>query len=468
MQIRGLWYRSLLALSVLACTLKPSFSQTPVAGTQKSDNKIQALLVERLNPKSDTGIVVGVLVPGGASIVYAGTAGPGSSPALDGKTVFEIGSATKVFTGALLADMVERGEVRLDDPVAKFLPSSVRVPTKGGKPITLLDLATHTSGLPRLPANMKPKDLANPYADYTIQQMYDFLSGYDLPREIGESYQYSNLGVGLLGHVLSLKAALSYEELVKKRILEPLQMKDTVITLDPGLRSRLAVGHDASGREVANWDLPALAGAGALRSTASDMLKFLAANVGGGPLSAALHRAHVAQRSLGTPGGNIGLCWHLRQTGRSEIIWHNGGTAGYHSFIGFDPKTGAGVVVLHNSAASIDDIGFHLIDEQLPLAKPAAPPKARTEITGKPELLETYTGEYQLVPGFSLTVTRDGDKLFVEATGQSRLQVYPESETEFFYRVVDAQISFVKDAEGRITGLVLHQGGRDLPGKKIK
>ncbi len=145
-----------------------------------------------------------------------------------------------------------------------------------------------------------------------------------------------------------------------------------------------------------------------------------------------------------------------------------GGTGGYHSFMGFDPKSGVGVVVLHNSAASIDDIGFHIINSRFPLAKPPAPPKPRKEISIRPEVLASYVGEYELVPGFVLTVTREEDGLFVQATGQSRLQVFPETETDFFYKFVDAQITFVSDPAGKVTGLVLHQNGRDTPGKKTK
>src|SRR5208283_4407870 len=119
--------------------------------------------------------------------------------ALDGDTVFEIGSITKVFTALLLADMAQRGEVALTDPVSKYLPKGVKMPGRNGHAIMLQDLATHTSGLPRLPSNMKPKDFMNPYADYTPELLYQFLSSYELPRDPGSKWEYSNLGAGLLG-----------------------------------------------------------------------------------------------------------------------------------------------------------------------------------------------------------------------------------------------------------------------------
>ena len=222
----------------------------------------------------------------------------------NGDTIFEIGSATKVFTSLLLADMVQRGEVALNDPVAKFLPAGVSVPERNGRQITLVDLATHTSGLPRLPANLNPKDPNNPYADYTPEQLYQFLSSYQLPRDIGAQYEYSNLGGGLLGFALARRAGMSYEALVKSRICDPLGMKDTGITLTPEMKARFAVGHDQGLARVENWDLPTLAGAGALRSTANDLLAFVSANIGLTKFAAgARHGRHAQSAAAHGPRG---------------------------------------------------------------------------------------------------------------------------------------------------------------------
>ena len=443
---------------------------TPQAPAPSAEAEIQTLLDQRLVPKTDTGIIVGIIGPAGRRIVVAGKAGPNGAPALDAHTVFEIGSATKVFTTALLMDMVRRGEVRLDDPVAKYLPATVKVPSRGGKEITLVDLATHTSGLPRLPSNLQPKDPANPYADYSVTQLYDFLSHYQLTRDSGALYEYSNLGMGLLGHALCLRAGATYEALVSARILEPLQMHETAITLSPALRARLAVGHDNAGQPVANWDLPTLAGAGALRSTLDDMLRFLQANLDPDKagLPSVLHETHAARHALTTPDGSIGLGWHLRRAFDREIVWHNGGTGGYHSFIGLDEKTKTGVVLLHNSAQTIDDIGFHLIEPRLPVTRPQAPAPPRTEVKVSASVLENYVGEYQLAPTFAIVVTRDGDQLFIQATGQGKLPIYAESETQFFLKAVDAQITFSRDVTGRATRLVLHQNGHDTTGERVR
>jgi CubicO group peptidase (beta-lactamase class C family) len=388
----------------------------------------------------------------------------GGAPA-DG--VFEIGSITKVFTAAILADMVARGRVRLDDPVAQLLPATVKVPSRNGRRITLLDLATQSSGLPSLPTNFAPRDSTNPYADYGVQQMYDFLSAYELARDPGATYEYSNLGMGLLGHALARKAGMSYEQLVTRRVLMPLGMTETAITLSPALKARLVPGHGDTGQVVANWDFAALAGAGALRSTARDMLTFLAANLDSsrGPLARSLHVTHVSRHAAGSPNMTIGLAWHILASpaGRS-IVWHNGGTGGYRSFIGFDAARGVGVVLLTNSGIGADDIGFHLLDASLPLRPP---PKPRTEVAVDSGLLARYVGEYELIPAFHIVVTQEGKALFIQATGQPRFPIFAESETDFFLKVVDAQITFVRDATGVVTGLVLHQNGQHTPGRRL-
>jgi D-alanyl-D-alanine-carboxypeptidase/D-alanyl-D-alanine-endopeptidase len=453
---------ALLFLVVFACA--SSLGQETKTTRALSEDEIRTLLQDRLDPKADMGLVAAIVSPEGVRIITAGVAGPNGAPPLNGDTIFEIGSVTKVFTAVTLSDMIGRGEAALDDSLGKYLPADVRVPGRNGKTITLIDLVTHTAGLPTLPTNLVITEPTNPYVHYTVQQLYAFLNEYQLTRDIGSRFEYSNVGVGLLGHALALKSGIGYEELVRQRVLRPLDMKDTAISLSVSMKARSAVGHDGEGNAVPNWDMPTLAGAGALRSTANDMAKFLQANLAdSGPLSAALHRSHGKQRTTDIPDTDIGLGWLITKTPAGEIVWHNGQTGGYHSFIGMDLKNGSGVVILHNSNADIDDIGFYLLDRGLP-----RPAKRRVEIPIKPEALYLYPGEFQLAPGFTLTVTSEEDKLFVQATGQPRFQVYPSSETEFFYKVVDAQITFVKDSTGRVTGLVLHQGGRDMECARIK
>ena len=412
--------------------------------------------------------MVGVIDESGSKVISYGKPGRDSSRELDGETVFEIGSVTKTFTACLLEKMVERGQLSLDDPAQKFLPKSVNVPSRNGKQITLRDLATHTSGFPRMPDNFSPKDKTNPYADYSVQQMYDFLSDYTLPREIGSKYEYSNLGVGLLGHILSLKAGTNYETLVVKEICDPLKMNSTRVTLTSAMKNRLAVGHDKKWKPVHNWDLPTFVGAGALRSTANDMLKYLAANLGlnDSPLSKTMAKTHIAQRPAENPKAEIGLAWHVSKNFGSELIWHNGATGGYHTFVGLDKEKHRGVVVLANSASDIDFIGRHLLNSHFQLPSPT---KDASHTLAKIDyhIYDKYVGKYELAPQIFFTITRDGNHLFAQLTGQQSLEVFPESETEFFYKVVDAQLTFLTN-ETETSALVLHQNGADQEAKEVR
>jgi CubicO group peptidase (beta-lactamase class C family) len=257
-----------------------------------------------------------------------------------------------------------------------------------------------------------------------------------------------------------------YEVLVRERVLRPLGMSDTKIALTPSMQSRLAPGHDESGRPAGLWDIPTLAGAGALRSTVNDMLKYVRANADSTskPLGRVLATTHAERRPTGAANMAIGLGWHrlTRPSGRT-IVWHNGGTGGYRTFAGYDESTGLGVVVLANSAVSVDDIGFHLLDGSFPLAPI---PRRRMAITLAPAVLDRFIGDYELAPTFSIVITREGNILYGQATGQQKLPMLAETDSTFFLTSVDAQVTFTRDGTGTVTGLILHQGGQNIPGRK--
>jgi D-alanyl-D-alanine-carboxypeptidase/D-alanyl-D-alanine-endopeptidase len=424
---------------------------------------IDTIIRARVDAGWAPGIVVGVVRADGSHQVVAYGSG-GTGHPLNGESVFEIGSITKAFTGILLAEMAARGEVRLDEPVVALLPPGTRIPERNGKVITLLDLSTQSSGLPRLANNMPFADPANPYADYSDSLLFAFLASYNLTRDIGAQYEYSNLGVGLLGNALARRAGKPYEALLSERILLPLKLSDTRITLTPELRARVVQGHSTDGAPAGMWDLTSLAGAGAIRSTANDMLTFLAANISGAPgtLGQALVAAREPRRPAGSPVLKIGLGWHILTKSGHTIVWHNGGTGGYRSFAGYDPDRKIGVVVLTNSTNDSDDIGFHLLDstsavDSIRSAKPVSVPDS---------VLPEYVGDYELAPGFSIVVTREETRLYGQATGQDRFQMFPRGGDEFILRVVAARIVFQRDAAGRVIGMVLYQGGREIPGRK--
>ena len=456
---------NLRSLKLVLCLLLAAKVPFHSAAELLDEAKIKQLLVDRIDvQKRSPGIVVGLIDSKGSRIIAYGKMRRDSPNPVNGETVFEIGSITKVFTSLVLSDMVQREELKLEDPVAKYLPQTVKVPERNGKQITLVDLATHTSGLPRLPSNLSLRDLTinadNPYANYTVEQMYDFLSDYSLPRDIGEKYEYSNYGTGLLGHLLALKAGTNYEALVVRRICLPLGMTNTHITLSPGLKQRLATGHNTQGKPVSNWDIPTLAGAGALRSTVSDMLKFLAANLGlvQSPLHKAMDLQQQPRHRTGSSGLQIGLAWHISRNAGKEMIWHNGGTGGYHSFAGFIKASRQGVVVLSNSAGDIDDLG------QFALGFRTIPQEVHINL----DLYDQYLGDYDFGKLGTFKVTRKGGHLFGQLTGQGALELFPDSETNFFFNAVDARLTFNRNTNKAVTGLVLHQGGAVIEAPKIR
>jgi len=434
--------------------------------TVPGSDEIREILVRRVDhQKQAVGIVVGIIDANGRRVVAYGHPANGDSRVVDGDTIFEIGSVSKVFTSLLLADMVNRSEVRLDDPASKYLPDSVTVPERSGKVITLLDLSTHSSGLPALPSNLKPKDVRNPYADYSVDDLYQFLSGYTLPRDPGSEFEYSNLGAGLLGHLLASRVGADYESAIRIRITEPLGMPDTGITLSSSMKQRMATGHNTMLAPVADWDFLTLAGAGALRSSANDLLTFLEAFLGykASPLAPAMKTMFDVRRLFGKL--EVGLGWTISSVHDREIAAHEGGTGGFRSLVGYDPKERIGVVVLSNASTPIGvfDIGAHLLDPNWSLAN-LEPPKQRTDVAIDSRLLDHYTGRYQVTPALILEITRDGDRLFAQAVVQAmsgpKFELFAESETKFFAKVSDKQIAFETDAEGRAMGLVLYASGR--------
>lgn len=327
----------------------------------------------------------------------------------------------------------------------------------------------HVSGLPSLPDNFKPADLANPYADYAAPGLYDFLSRYKLARDIGEKYESSNLGVGLLGHALARRAGCSYEELVRRRILAPLGMANTSISLTSSQQDRLAAGHNSALLPVRNWDFDVLEGAGALRSTANDMLKFLAANpeLVDTPLRPAMRRMRSARLETAIPEVGIMLGWHVLTKFGTTVVLHNGATAGYRAFLGFDPAARKGVIVLCNTDLVPDDLGLHVLVPRYSVAKfPAAQEPKSVELA--PSVLAGYVGEYELAPGVTFKITQVGPRLFAQASGQPTIELFPENARQFYLKLADTRVTFTADESGAVTGLIIHQKGRDTKAVRIR
>jgi hypothetical protein len=257
---------------------------------------------------------------------------------------------------------------------------------------------------------------------------------------------------------------MEYEDLVRIRITDPLGMSSTRVTVPSEWTSRFATGHDDRMRVVSYWDLPTLAGAAALRSTANDMLTFLAANLGltTSPLTPALADQLRVTRPGGDPGLTIGLGWMIEAEPppTPRFVWHNGGTGGFRSFVGFDPARHIGVVVLSNAStvAGVDDIGAHLFNAESALLH-LEPPRVHKEVAIDSTLLDAYVGTYRLNAGRELKVGRLRALLFAQATGQSSFELYPEGPRDFFAKVAAITVRFERDAGGKATALVITQAG---------
>jgi len=409
--------------------------------------RVEKAAQERIAAGSYQTLVFGV-VDGDKSEVVAFGKLDGKAP--DGNSVYEIGSVTKTFTATLLARAVLSGRVTLDTPVAQLLPD-FKIPSRGGKEITLGELATQHSGLPREASNLLPNDFANPYADYDAAKLRVFLGGYELPRNPGAAYEYSNLGFGLLGYALAQLDQATYGAVIDEEILKPLGMSMSGTAFTDAMRAHLAPGHDGTGKVTKNWDLDALAGAGALRSTANDMLRYLKANMGiiQSPLAAAMKLAQQPRRDMAQTL-RIGLAWITTDKG---IVWHNGMTAGYRSFLGFAADGRRGAIILSNTAVDADDLGFATLDANAPLA----PAYRAIDLPGAS--LDDYVGTFKLADKFLLNVFRMNDGLLARATGQDAFPIFPSAPNEFFARVAGISISFTRDPNGVVNGLVLHQNG---------
>ncbi|HYW36032.1 MAG TPA: serine hydrolase [Balneolaceae bacterium] len=415
---------------------------------------------QRIHEKDILGISVGYIHPDGhASFFSRGYLSTGQKRRVNKHTIYEIGSVTKTFTALIFARMVQQHKIALDDSIGQFLPDSVHTPSYHGQKITLESLATHTSGLPRMPANFSPKSQLNPYVDYTARDLYQFLDHYKLKRAPGASYQYSNVGMGLLGDILMRVSGLSYRHLLKKYITSPLEMTNTYIHIPKSKYSQFAHPY-FYGNPIRHWTWNILTGAGSIRSTTADMVRYMKAQMGFAPtqLYTAIKYTHLMRFSIGS-NSDIGLAW-LESTKKDTILWHNGGTGGFRSFIGYNKQTDTGVVILSSGRDNIDDIGFHLLDQQFALRP------VKHSISVKPQVLAKYTGTYKLTPTFSIRITRDNDHLYARGTGQQKFRLYPESKTKFFLKPVKAEIRFIKDKKGKFTKLKLYQNGRVTEGAK--
>lgn len=407
-------------------------------------------------------LVWGVLSDGKTLVRGYGQRGPEDERAPDGDSLYEIGSITKVFTGLLLADAVVEGHMALDDPINKYLPEEFQPVQKRGD-VPLKALASHFSGFPRMPRNLGEVDPARPFESYDRELLLEGLGKLRVLREPGIRYAYSNYATGFLGWLVAEHQGSDYRTLLRERILAPLGMGRTDIVLSESMEPHATHAANSSNDWSEAWFFDCLAGCGAIRSSANQMLEFgrFVIEPGDHPLADALELTTRVPYEHGT---RVGLGWHYSPDRRA--LWHNGQTGGYHAMFAVERDAGVAVIVLATgNSKHVEGIARRLrgmVDGNVP-----EPLEVRASLALDPEVLEDYVGQYQLDEDIVVDVVQRDSRLYVQLTGQAALRVYAESEDHFYYRAVQAEVDFERDDDGAVTAFVLHQNGQVMHAPRI-
>lgn len=421
---------------------------------------IKAEMQARVDYGYVPGMVLGVVDASGRSFHAVGSTSLEIPRTPDNKTLFEIGSISKVFTSTLLAAMVEAGEVTLDDPVSQWLPDHVRLPTHGEGPITLRHLATHYSGLPVNPDVVLTNSPLNPFSPFGSDDLYTYLGTLTLSEPPGSTFLYSNVGMGLLGHALSQGQDQTYGDLLRERVLQPLGMKDTALGEErPPLLPNRAAGY-AGVVDRPPFAIDVLAGAGGLLSNADDLFTFLehALGIRSSPLSSALASTREVQQNLGVAGSDIGLGWFISRVGNRTITMHDGATMGQSALIALDHERQIGVVALSNARTHTYTSGLDLALNVLIPARAFV--NAPATIKPNPNPLLHRMGRYQHPDGWTLDVGMTRDHLTVSSDRIAYLTLYASSERRFhlYDAGVSVEITFLNQPfSNETTGLRWHQ-----------
>jgi CubicO group peptidase (beta-lactamase class C family) len=469
-------------LVITACGHPPKLGKTPppqaAIDVERYREQVEAQVQPLLDAELVSGLVVG-LYDVGKTEVYGFGKGPGPGPGPgkiqgaspragqatspappDGNTLFELGPITTVYTSLLLADAVQRREVALDTPVAELLPLGVTMPIRDKVAVTLKQLALHTGGLPPHPPSIVARGVApDPFAGYGENELYSDLLRTDLVVTPGTQIGYSPYGAGLLGFVLGHKIGAGYAGALEARVLRPLGLTDTFASVPAALAARRAPGTTEDLTATPPWTFDALAGAGAVVSSARDQLRLIDAEldaVDGStqPLRRAMKLTQEPQ--LDRPGDNVSLGWLIDSAGR---YWRNGSTGGYHAFIGFDPKTRRGVVVLASTATSTVD---RLAEPMYKVLEGTPPPPAR--LPGPAELAP-LAGSYDL-GGTTLQVIVEGKRLYLSGPGEPRHRLSPIAEHEFWLETLQSLAVFETEG-GKVARVVFGIGDRRIVAPRI-
>lgn len=467
------------AMALFAVGGGPAAAQTAL-----TDDGVRALLNERIERERRAVGMAAILVQGEqVRIVTAGSTSVDASAPVSADTLFEVGSISKTFTALLLADMVNRGEVALDDPVEKFLPQAAGALTLRdytGAAIRLVDLATHRSGLPRLPDNMPSGAQSDPYADYRESDLLRYLQrravlidkdGGTARRKRDERYEYSNLGFGLLGYVLGRAAGTTYADLLQRRVLTPLALTATWLVVPGAEQKRYSDGYVPDGdrlKRTPHWRFEVMAPAGALVMSARDIGRYAQAASGAidSPLTDAFR---LTQKRYGDGVSAMnpqGLAWLLAPLNGRTVFTHSGMTGGFTSSLWIDPVRKSAIAVLSNGGGKTpDDIALHLLEPSIPV-KAVVRPQAAISLDAR--TLAQYVGNYRLAAGFDVAVRLRDGRLFAQATGQPEFELFAKAPAAFFARVTELEIVFGALNDGKASSFALTQGGSTRTAPRVE
>jgi serine-type D-Ala-D-Ala carboxypeptidase/endopeptidase len=437
---------------LLSLTLSLMFISA-VSAQMTSD--IEEYLEKRMQSERIPGMSIALISENGhVSYHNFGYTGLNHSQLVTEETIFEAGSITKTLTAGMLRVLMDEFGLSADTPVQSFY-EEVNIPSKDGVEITLYHLASHTSGLPRLPDNLDPADVNDPYNEYNPEALYQFLNNHELSRRPDEQFEYSNLAYMLLGDVLAKISGESYHQLMKRLYLRPLGLDNTKLTY-PTDASRMAEPTSA-GLPAKRWHSEMIPGHGGMLSTSTDLADYIRGHLGYIEFTHREALLHNIEPKLNLDGPfHMGYAWIVSTAFEDTVAFHGGGTGGYRAFAGFSPVTGRGAVVLSNGTNDVQDIGRHLINSQYALAQ-IVETIEMTEVE-----LTQFIGMYQSDQLPDMTIYLENGTLLAKLGPQPEIAILPVDDLLFFSDRVDAYLEFQSD-ENHITGFVLKQGGSEIP-----
>jgi D-alanyl-D-alanine-carboxypeptidase/D-alanyl-D-alanine-endopeptidase len=422
-----------------------------------SDDDLKTALTQRFeNDRTGACIAAGMIDDGKIATIWY-CADPKSPRPYDEHTAFEIGSVTKTMTAALLAEYIARGEVTLDDPIAKLLPPGMSLPSFNGHQITIGHIVTHTSGLPVVPAQDHPADMNNPYAHATERDLLDALAATKLTREPGSKWEYSNFAVIVLSYALARRSGKDYETLLRERLLGPLGMNETYVARVPP-QVHLARGHLPNATPAIPWDFhPGMAGAGGVRATLPDMLKYLEGELGTRDSAVTAALARTQEQVASIDGHRMGMAWSLFTVNGHSLVFHEGGTGGYSSFAGFDRTAKRAVVLLSDTALTsvggLGQLGLHLLDPSRSIGAP------RVVATADAKLIDALAGKYRLQSGLGMELRHKDSGLTLQPDGQPEFEMGYDSAGDFYPLKFDALLRPRRKADGTYAFTWFQLGG---------